>query len=302
MHGILLHELGHALGLPHWFGSKQYPYVGPQHGIQTDSDTTPHAGPTWAFDLVRRVFLPPTVQEGAGRGTPGHYKKDPMAGGGTGDQEKPYLFRHFSDYSVDRIRQTLEKTQMVWDERSGRYYSWSPETGSYSSPARGRGGLNCPIEDDVDVISVLASASLATSEATIVYPPIGPYKAGFLELFDALTPEGRARAAKAGYGEGCDVCFRITQGGKVKTYLLNVSLPPKADPLNVDSFKVFALNLPARDGEITQVDLLHTPGVLGKGVEKDCPVLYHWTKASSPGHQTQTVTATYPSEKREQSK
>ncbi len=299
MHGILLHELGHALGLPHWSGSKQYPYVGSRHGIPSDSETTPHAGPTWAFDLARRVFLPPTVQEGARSGTPGRYKRDPMAGGGTGDQEKPYLFRHFSDYSVDRMRQTLEKTQVVWDERAGRYASWSPETGSYSSPARGRGGPNCPIEDEVEVISLLATASLVTSEANIVYPPIGPYPAGFLELFEASTPEDRARARKSGYGEASNICLRVTQGGKVRTYLRDFRLDPAADPLSADSLKIFALNLPARNGEVTQVDLLYTPGVMGKGVEKDCEVLHSWTRASKPGHKTQTVTAVYPAGRRE---
>lgn len=302
MHGVLLHELGHAFGLPHWAGSKQYPYVGTQHGIRSDSETTPHAGPTWAFDLARRVFIPPTVQERASKGTPGTYKKDPMAGGGTGDQEKPYLFRHFSDYSVDRIRQTLEKTQVIRDERAGRYVSWDPETRSYSTPGCARGGPQSPFEDDVDVISVLATASLATPEANIVYPAFGPYRAGFLELFPASTPDGPARARKSGYGEGSNVCLRVTQGGKLTTYLRNVSLDPKADPLNAESLKIFALNLPARDGEVTQVDLLYTPGVMSSGVQGDCKVLHSWKRASNPGHKTQVVTARYPATPREPSK
>lgn len=302
MQGILLHELGHALGLPHWFGSKQYPYVGTQHGIPSDSETTPHVGPTWAFDLARHAFIPPTVQERTSKGTPGRYKRDPMAGGGTGDQEKPYVFRHFSDYSVDRIRQTLEKTQVVWDEHAGRYVSWDPETRSYSTPACVRGGPQSPFEDDVDVISVLASASLVTPEGNLVYPPIGPYHAGLLELVPASAPDGPARARKAGYGEASNVCLRVTQGGKVTTYLRNVSLDPKADPLNAESLKIFALNLPARDGELTQVDLLYTPGVMSSGVAGDSRVLHSWKRASSPGPKTQVVTARYPGNAPEKSK
>jgi hypothetical protein len=276
--------------------------VGTQHGISSDSETTPHAGPIWAFDLVKRAFIPPTVQEHAGKGTPGTYKRDPMAGGGTGDQEKPYVFRHFSDYSVDRIRQTLEKTQVIWDERAVRYVSWDPEARTYSIPACVRGGPQSPFEDEVDVISVLASASLATSEANIVYPVIGPYRAGFLEPFVASAPDGPARARKSGYGEASNVCFRVTQGGKVTTYLRNVSLDPKADPLNAESLKIFALNLPARDGEVTQVDLLYTPGVMSSGVPGDCKVLHSWKRSSTPGTKNQTVTARYPGTAREPSK
>jgi len=285
--GILLHELGHALGLPHWAGVKDYPYVGPMHGIPTDSADTPHAGPTWAFDLARRVFIPPTKD--------GKYKRDPMQGGGTGDQENPYIFRHFSDYSVSRIRTLLEETQVVWDERAGYYAQWDQGTGSYSIAARKRGSPTVPIEDDVDVISVLASASMATPEANIVYPPIGPYKAGLVELFDVSSPAGPARARRSGYDESnCSLCLRVTQGGKVKTYLVKNVSKPKDD----NGFSVFAINMPARDGEVTQADLLYTPGIMRSGVAPACKVLYSWSRASSHSQRTETVTATYPKGKK----
>ena len=286
--GILLHELGHAFGLPHWAGKTQYPYVGTMYGIPApgNGDTMPHVGPTWAFDLVRRVFIPPT--------NGGQYKNDPMQGGGRGDG-RPYLFKHFSDYSLSRIRGCLEGTQVVWVERAGGYAQWDPGSGSYSKIARRRGAPPCPIEDDVEVISVLASASLVTAEANIVYPPIGPYRAGRLESFDASSRAGLLRARRSGYDESnCNVCLRVTQGGKVKTYLLKDGLSPKDDPKAWDSLFVVAVNVPARYGEVTQADLLYTPGVMKSGLAPASRVLYSWKPASAAAHKTETVTALYP--------
>jgi len=283
--GILLHELGHAFGLPHWAGKKQYPYVGTMHGIE-EEEGRPHVGPVWAFDPVRRLFLAPTHN--------GKYKNDPMQGGGRNRSGGPHLMTVFSDYSVSRIQGILERTQVVWDERAGYYMQWKQETGSYSQRARPRGGRNCPVEDGIDVISVLASASLVTPEANIVYPPIGPYKAGRLEVFDAASRAGRSKARGHGYDESnCRVCLRVTRGEKVTTYLVKAGLKPDGDPKDASTFAVFAINLPARDGEVTQVDLLHTPDVLRRGVARDCKVLYSW-RATSGAQRTETVTALYP--------
>ncbi len=258
--GILLHELGHAFGLPHWAGNAKYPYVGPMHGIPAESGS-PHVGPVWAFDPVRRVFLSPLHE--------GSFLNDPMQGGGRNRSGGPYSMTPFSDYSVSRIRDLLERTQVVWDERAGHYAIWNQQTGSYSTSDRQRGGSNCPVEDDIDVISVLACASLVTPEANIVYPPIGPYRAGRLESYKGSS----------------SLCLRVTQGRNAKTYPVKTDLQPGGDPKDPKTFSVFAINLPARDGEVTQADLLQTAG--GK-------ILYSWKAASSPGSKTETVTALYP--------
>ena len=54
----------------------------------------------------------------------------------------------------------------------------------------------------------------------------------------------------------------------------------KRDPLphqeKKPSYVTTAINLPARDGEITEMDLLHTPNVVSKGVPANATVLYHW--------------------------
>ncbi len=258
--GILLHELGHAFGLPHWAGNAKYPYVGPMHGIPNEPDS-PHVGPVWAFDPVKRAFLSPILD--------GRFKNDPMQGGGRNRSGGPYSMTPFSDYSVSRIRDLLERTQLVWDERAGRYAVWNQQTGSYSTSDRQRGGSNCPVEDDIDVISVLACASLVTPEANIVYPPIGPYRSGRIE-----GPKGPS-----------SLCLRITQGGSLKTYPVKRDLQPGGDPKDPKTFSVFAINLPARDGEVTQADLIQTAG--GK-------ILYSWKAASSPGSRTEAVIAMYP--------
>jgi len=289
-HGILLHELGHALGLPDLATpGMKYPYIGPMHGIQApgNSDTAYHVGPTWAFDPLQHVFISPRTRDGC-------YARDPMGGGGANTDGGPGLYRFFSDYHFSRIRDCLEQTQVIRDGR-GRYFQWNQQSGSYSTVAREQGQPNCPVEDDVDVISLLASASLVTPEANIVYPPIGPYRAGRIESFDASSPAGLSRARIAGYNESnCNLCLRVKQGARLKTFLLKDGLDPKDDPKAPDSLFVVAVNLPARDGAVTQADLLYTPGVMRRGVAPAWKVLYSWNAASSPAHKTETVTELYP--------
>jgi hypothetical protein len=142
---------------------------------------------------------------------------------------------------------------------------------------------------------VLASASRVTPEANIVYPPIGPYRAGRIETFGASSPAGLPSARRSGYDESNgSLCLRVTQGRKVRTYPLMGKVSPKDDPLIPDSLCVFAINVPARDGEVTQADLLHAPGIMRSGAAPAPKVLYSWKAASPPAHKTETVTAMYP--------
>lgn len=292
-HGILLHELGHALSLPDLSEpGMKYPYCGPMHGVQApgNSDTTYHVGPTWGFDLSQQVFISSRTSDGC-------FARDPMGGGGANKNGGPALYQYFSDYHFSRMRDCLEQTQMVRDERTGRYLQWDQRKGTYATVDRELGQPNCPVEDDIDVISVLASASPATPGASIVYPPIGPYKGGRLESFDAASSTGRSHARKCGYDESACFCLRVTQGNKVTTYLVKKGVKADGDPTDTEaSMAVFAINLPARDGAITQVDLLHTPGVMRKGVKGDNTPLYTW-KGSASAHGSEMATALYPARK-----
>lgn len=198
-----------------------------------------------------------------------------MHGGGRSNL-KSYMFNHFSDYSINRIQSCFETRAAFWNEDTGQYAQWNQETGAYDKVIE-NDGMQFPLERDVDVISLMASANAVVPDANIIYPPIGPYKAGLIRLFEATSPEDREQAIGFGYTETtCNVCLRVTQNGTVKTYLVDVKVDKDDDPLKC--FNVSAINLPARDGEITRVELLHTPDVITKGISPDCNVLYTWQK------------------------
>lgn len=281
--GILNHELGHALSLPHWGNNAGYPYKGDMYGIPApDVYNGVHVGPTWAFDLFKCEFIPPTVQANSVGGTPGTYKKEPMQGGGTGDQEKGYLFRHFSDYSVNKMRNFLEGHVLIWNDELDSYAKWNPQTHDYTATVTNN-GVSYPVKKDVKVVSVMAAVSAATPEAILVYPPIGPYKAGLIDLFDPSDTADRNRADQVFCPQGgCDVSLRITQGGRQKVYMLAISWDPSADPLSSGSLKTRALNLPAGDGKVTQVDLLLTPDAEKNGLPANPTVLDTWVGDTVP--------------------
>jgi hypothetical protein len=262
--GILNHELGHSLSLPHWCGHASYPYVGNMHGIPADAADAPHVGPTWAFDLPTGKFLPPTVQPGATSGTSGQYKRDPMCGGGTGDQEQPFLMRHFSDYSVNQMRKYLQSHVVLWSSARNQYVTWNASAGDYTTEVS-NDGVRFPVRRDASVISVMAAVSVSDAKvhqnlAHLVYPPIGPYTAGLIDLFDPNVAADRARADQVFCPDsGCDFSLRVVQGGVTKTYMLPISQNPSADPTSGNSLQTRAINLPASGGQVTRVELLCTP-------------------------------------------
>ena len=58
------------------------------------------------------------------------------------------------------------------------------------------------------------------------------FKAGLIQRFDATSAEDRERAQGFGYTEDrCNVCLRVTQGGKVTTYLMPVKVSADDDPM-----------------------------------------------------------------------
>ncbi|MCU0661516.1 MAG: M66 family metalloprotease [Myxococcota bacterium] len=276
--GILHHDLGHALSLPHWGDNKDYPYKGDMYGIPAPAIYNgTHAGPTWAFHLPTRAFIPPTVQANAEGGTAGTYKGDPMEGGGVGDQEQGYIYRHFSDYSVHKMRDYLEEHVVVWNSDLSSWASWNPQTGDYTTTVTNN-GVQFPVQRDVEVISVMASVSGANPDVNMIYPPIGPYTAGLIDVFDPSNSADRTKAelvfCPAG---GCDVSLRIVQGGEEKVLLLAATWEPAADPLDDASLFTRAVNLPASDGQVTSVELLLTPDAEHNGLPNNPTVLASWS-------------------------
>lgn len=276
--GILNHELGHTFGLGDCYSSDpNYPYKGDMVGIPAPASSNQiHVGPTWAFYLHDHAFIPPTVQLNAVGGTPGTYKRDPMCGGGQGDQEQEYLMRHFSDYSVMKMRSLLENHLVVWNSSLNSYASWDPSTNSYSKTVANN-GVQFPIARDVSVISVMASVSGASRDVNMVYPPIGPYTAGLIKLFDPTNAAERQQAAAIYCPQnGCDLTLRVTQGGAEHHYLLAASWEPTADPLAGRSLQTRAINLPASLGAVARADLLLTPDAQANGIPSNPTVLYSW--------------------------
>ena len=277
--GILHHELGHALSLPHWGDNAAYPYKGDMHGIQAPSNyNETHAGPAWAFHLPTRAFIPPTVQAGNEGGKPvGTYKVDPMQGGGTGWQEPAYLMNHFSDYSVNQMRSYLQGHVVVWNSTLNSYAQWNQATGGYTTTVSNN-GVQFPTTRDASVISILASVSGSNPGINMVYPPIGPYTSGLIRLFDPTVAADRTAATNTNFApsSGCDYCVRVLQGGVSKTYMLAASNLTSVDPFDEASLITEAINLPASGGAVTKIELLSTPNVEDVGLPANPTVLYTW--------------------------
>jgi autotransporter-associated beta strand protein len=276
--GILHHELGHALSLPHWGDNVAYPYKGDMHGIQAPNNyKETHAGPAWAFHLPTRAFIPPTVQPSSGAGV---YKVDPMQGGGTGDQESPYLMNHFSDYSVNQMRNYMNGHVVVWNPAlnsgNGSWAQWNQTAGDYTT-AVSNNGVEYPTVRDTQVISIMASISGSDPDVTMVYPPIGPYTAGLIRLFDPTVAADRTAANSIfSPANGSDLCVRVVQGGVTKTYMLAASWLTTQDEYSSGSLVTEAINLPAADGTVTKIELLLTPNVEDVGLPANPQVLSIW--------------------------
>lgn len=277
--GILHHELGHALSLPHWGDSAAYPYKGAMHGISAPSIyNATHAGPAWAFDLRNKAFIPCKTQSGnTGGNTVGTYKADPMQGGGTGWQEPAYLMNHFSDYSVNQMRSYLHSHMVVWNPALNSYARWNQAAGDYTTTLTNN-GVQFPTTRDVQVISIMATMSGAKPDVTMVYPPIGPYTSGLIRLFDATVSADRSAANSLfNLSNNCDYSARVVQNGVTKTYIIPASSLTSADPLNANSIETEAINLPASAGTVTKIELLSTPNVEDVGLPTNPSVLYTWS-------------------------
>ena len=286
--GVLLHELGHAFSLPHWQGVQEYPYKGEMYGLTPprplENDEQIHAGPTWAYDIPTQKFIPPTIQWNTVAGpahesySVGTLKLDPMHGGGDGDQEEGFVFRHFADYSMNKMQLWLEEHIVVWNASLNSYASWNDAAGDYSTLVSNN-GVEYPVERDVEVITVMAATSAVSPQATLVYPPIGPFSSGIIDTFDPSISADRTKADQVFcYGDGCDLSMRVTQGGKVSVYMLRQSMDPNADPMSTSSLYTQAVNLRASDGEVTKIELLNTPDAEVNGLPSNPTVMDTWEK------------------------
>ena len=117
----------------------------------------------------------------------------------------------------------------------------------------------------------------AKPSLNMVYPPIGPYTAGLIRLFDPTVAADRT-AAQSIYAptNGCDYCVRVVQGGVTKTYMLPASALTSPALTDLASLETEAINLPASDGAVTRIELLSTPNVEDVGLPANPTVFYTW--------------------------
>ena len=277
---VFFHEFGHTLSLGHWKNNPKFPYQSDLDGIKGDPG---HVGTTWGFDARQNTvvgeiqlpyFIPPTVQTNSVGREVGVYKKDPMAGGGSGDQEKGFHFRMFSDFSNYQMQNFLEKELVIWDESKKSFAKWDDDNKRYA--AIKNNGVDLPIERQVSVYTVLYGVSAVTPEANFVYTPIGPYSSGMIRLFNADKLMDRESSQALLCKPRCDFTLRLTQNGQTTNYIVRGIWRPDTNPLSKDSYFVGALNVPSRLGPITAADLILTPNVAVAGLEPSQIILFQY--------------------------
>jgi hypothetical protein len=90
-------------------------------------------------------------------------------------------------------------------------------------------------------------------------------------------------AARQGYClPSCDFTLRVRVGGRIKDYIVRGTWKADADPLNVNSHFVGALNLSAADGTIQEVNLLLTPKVESVGLPPNPQLLARYLAPGTP--------------------
>jgi hypothetical protein len=279
---VLHHELGHVLGLEDAPCEGTFPYIGPMYGI-TKGDNGFHGGPTWKFD-PRIGFISPTLSDNPERGNPGEWRKDPMCGGGIAEEYDEAL-AYFSDFSVRKQQEYLEKDLTIYSEEKQAYVCWHHYLGAYEYVQKNDGYL-FPIERDVEVFSILFAISAVTERGNFIYELIGPYNSGLIDTFDPSVEEDRKRARKINVSHWdtrrarklnaphWDICLRVEQGDVTKTFMMPIEWNPDANPLDMESLQTRALNLPVRDGKVGKVELLLTPEADINGLPEHPTVLY----------------------------
>jgi hypothetical protein len=275
---VLSHEFGHVLGVDDLPCEGGYPYKGPMYG--RDKAGGFHGGPNWGFDPRlglpegepgKPAFIPPYLSEQCVRGNPGEWKKDPMGGGGIGEEPHEEIAR-FSDYSVRKMQEYMERHVAIWREDKQAFAAWHHYLGGFDTLLKNN-GFDLPIERDVECYSIMAACSAVTEEANFIYEPIGPYTSGLIDTFDPAVDADRQRARRLPIA-AWDLSLRITQGTQTRTYMLPMAWRPDDDPLDPASLQTRAINVPTRDGPVTHAQLLLTPEAQVHGLPETPTVLY----------------------------
>ena len=177
-----------------------------------------------------------------------------------------------------------------WDSLDRRWLNVEATTQD-----RGIFGLDrdLPLARDVPVHAVVLTLSNAgTAGATQIYPPFA-YTGNRLRYFDPSQADDRTQfvpdtSANPWYcrNGGCDYTVRASYAnGTVRHVLLQGGFRPfnqargtpaadRSDPLDSDSFRIFAIHLP-NDGALASLELLSTP-MAWEGLPANPAVLARW--------------------------
>ncbi|MEK9701155.1 MAG: M66 family metalloprotease [Deltaproteobacteria bacterium] len=250
------HEQGHAFDIPHAgqaYNSYEYPY-----------EDGSLRGSGWGFDIVREEFLANTMPKGAphySRCEAGQrlkddqgrcFSRDPMWGGG-GDHPAEYVLQIFSDFNAAKIQRYFERTRhygskgrYTYDNASGIWRSWNPETLSFDSNSMEEldkptnayyQDLPAPNQVDVMVDTVVFTLSNpeirdyvagTKTETTLtqIYPALLNYKGSArmnVDLDNATQVAEIKRGGRKGnycYWGNCDFSIHLTyQDGSTRRFL-----------------------------------------------------------------------------------
>lgn len=286
---LFVHELSHNFDLYHWHEQTNgaYPYKGAMFGVGAEGANETHCGPVWRYrpaafgDSAMGAFVTPYLEAAAG-GL--RYRRVISTSGSRDDRavEVNELVGTYSDWDVRVAQEWFESKIRVWNEDFGYWATWDSVTASYSKEVREVVGLDLPLDaEPVSVFSVIVAVSSITPQANLVYGPVGPYSSGLIRRFDPRVGEDVAAAAGlVGYCPpgGCDYSVKVTQGGVERVYMLQASdTEGDVAPTDDSALTHTAINLPALDGAIEQVELLHTPDAQSLGMQGSPTSLYTWT-------------------------
>ena len=295
--GIFIHEQGHAFGMPHandGFVANQYPYIagslqGPSWGFDPfhneflapfkPNSKTDGVCDTHQVDSQKRCV-----------------KQDPMQSG-AGDQAPGYQYTMFSDFNAAQVQWYFEGNRFTNDKGQQEYVGGRVEIDSsfasgfkrwdkvdqkyieYNVPITDKGlyGLNgnFPIAKAKNVYTIMGTLSNTTSSLNRIYTP-AKYTGNLLQQIDPSSSSDIASIVpNTGkypwfcHAEGCDYTLRVTYSdGTTLHRLMQIGFhkwwfspdidPTATDPLNGNSFRTWAINVPA-DKTAVKVELLSTP-------------------------------------------
>ena len=273
--GYILHECGHALGLPHC-NAGFFPYKEGTYGsIVQDKEWV---GPNWGFSEWNEKFMGPQKFDG----DIWKMKKSPMLGGGEGQNEEWSNLKYYSDYEVWKMKKKLENHIIEWNDSLQKWGSWDTLTNDYTD-YRENNGVQYSLDGRTDVYSVIINVNPPTAAGNFVYPPVGPYESGVIRLFDPSIAQDRTDISNI-YSEhvnGFDYTLKITQGTKVTYSMLPIAHDASFDPLDKAYFTTYAVNVKESDGAVTKAELLLTPDAEINGLPAQETVVEFWDASSA---------------------